>query len=79
MSRAVNFTKPTVHYFAVPSVEVGRLWMAALMKATIGRDDSVQVVTTYQQKTISLEKEILRRPDLATLCDCCSRPSLLTY
>ncbi|KAB8446252.1 hypothetical protein FH972_025234 [Carpinus fangiana] len=61
MSRAVNFTKPTVHYFAVPSVEEGRLWMAALMKATIDRDDTVDVVTTYQQKTISLAKARARK------------------
>jgi len=56
LARAVNFTKPTVHYFAVPNVAIGRLWMAALVKATIDRDDSAPVVTTYQQKTISLEK-----------------------
>ncbi|OAA54068.1 polarized growth protein [Niveomyces insectorum RCEF 264] len=56
LSRAVNFTKPTVHYFAVPNVKQGRLWMAALMKATIDRDDTVPITTTYQQKTISLLK-----------------------
>ena len=56
LSRAVNFTKPTVHYFAVPNVKQGRLWMAALMKATIDRDDTQPVTTTYQQKTISLAK-----------------------
>ncbi|CAK7213286.1 hypothetical protein SCUCBS95973_001750 [Sporothrix curviconia] len=56
LSRAVNFTKPMVHYFAVPNVKQGRLWMAALMKATIDRDDAVAVTTTYQQKTISLAK-----------------------
>ncbi|KAL2148756.1 hypothetical protein VTH82DRAFT_1903 [Thermothelomyces myriococcoides] len=56
LSRAVNFTKPTVHYFAVPNVKQGRLWMAALMKATIDRDDTKPVVSTYQQKTISLTK-----------------------
>jgi hypothetical protein len=56
LARAVNFTKPTVHYFAVPNIAIGRLWMAALVKATIDRDDSQAVVTTYQQKTISLEK-----------------------
>jgi hypothetical protein len=56
LSRAVNFTKPTVHYFAVPNIAQGRLWMAALMKATIDRDDSKAVTTTYQQKTISLAK-----------------------
>lgn len=56
LSRAVNFTKPTVHYFAVPNIKQGRLWMAALMKATIDRDDSQGITTTYQQKTISLAK-----------------------
>ena len=56
LSRAVNFTKPTIHYFAVDNVKQGRLWMAALMKATIERDESKGVSTTYQQKTISLAK-----------------------
>jgi hypothetical protein len=56
LSRAVNFTKPTVHYFAVPNLKQGRLWMAALMKATIDRDDTQPITTTYQQKTISLAK-----------------------
>ncbi|KAF6819541.1 SAM domain-containing protein [Colletotrichum sojae] len=56
LSRAVNFTKPTVHYFAVPNLKQGRLWMAALMKATIDRDDTQAITTTYQQKTISLAK-----------------------
>ncbi|KAK4449163.1 protein BOI2 [Podospora aff. communis PSN243] len=56
LSRAVNFTKPTVHYFAVPNIKQGRLWMAALMKATIDRDDTQVITTTYQQKTISLAK-----------------------
>ena len=61
MSRAVNFTKPTVHYFAVPSKEVGKQWMAALVKATISRDDNIEVITTYQQKTISLDKAQARK------------------
>ncbi len=56
LSRAVTFTKPTVHYFAVPNIKQGRLWMAALMKATIDRDDTKPITTTYQQKTISLAK-----------------------
>ena len=56
LSRAVNFTKPTVHYFAVDNLKQGRLWMAALMKATIDRDESRPVTSTYQQKTISLAK-----------------------
>ena len=56
LSRAVAFTKPAVHYFAVDNITQGRLWMAALMKATIDRDESKPVTTTYQQKTISLAK-----------------------
>ncbi len=56
LSRAVNFTKPTIHYFAVDNVRQGRLWMAALMKATIDRDDTKPIKTTYQQETISLAK-----------------------
>ncbi|KAM0335866.1 hypothetical protein ACHAQA_000916 [Verticillium albo-atrum] len=56
LTRAVNFTKPTVHYFAVPNLQQGRLWMAALVKATIDRDDTQPITTTYQQKTISLAK-----------------------
>ena len=56
LSRAVNFTKPTIHYFAVDNVTQGRLWMAALMKATIDRDETRPITTTYQQKTISLAK-----------------------
>ncbi|KAH8599099.1 hypothetical protein B0O99DRAFT_683086 [Bisporella sp. PMI_857] len=61
LSRAVTFTKPTVHYFAVPNIKTGRLWMAALMKATIDRDDSKPITTTYQQKTISLAKARMMR------------------
>jgi hypothetical protein len=56
LSRAINFTKPTVHYFAVPNIKEGRLWMAALMRATIDRDDTQPITTTYKQKTISLSK-----------------------
>lgn len=56
LSRAVNFTKPTVHYFAVDNIIQGRLWMAALMKATIDRDESKPVTTTFHEKTISLVK-----------------------
>lgn len=54
--RGVTFTKPTVHYFAVNSRQEGRLWMAALMKAVIDREQDGVVTTTYNQKTISLAK-----------------------
>ncbi|KAI0601490.1 hypothetical protein F4775DRAFT_605638 [Biscogniauxia sp. FL1348] len=56
LSKAVNFTKPMVHYFAVPNLQQGRAWMAALMKATIDRDENQPMTSTYQQKTISLAK-----------------------
>jgi hypothetical protein len=55
-SRTVQFTRPTIHYFQVDSVKEGRLWMAALMKATIDRDLSRPVETTNKQKTISLKQ-----------------------
>ncbi|PCH08142.1 Sterile alpha motif, type 2 [Penicillium occitanis (nom. inval.)] len=55
-SRTVQFTRPTIHYFQVDSVQEGRLWMAALMKATIDRDLSRPVETTNKQKTISLKQ-----------------------
>ncbi len=61
LSRAVNFTKPTVHYFAVDNITQGRLWMAALMKATIDRDETKPIKTTYQQRTISLAKARAQR------------------
>lgn len=56
MSRTVQFTKPTIHYFQVDSIKEGRLWMAALMKATIDRDLSMPVESTNKQKTISLKQ-----------------------
>lgn len=61
LSKAVNFTKPTVHYFAVNSRQEGRLWMAALMKATIDYDSAGKVTTSYNQKTISLAKARARK------------------
>lgn len=61
LSKGVNFTKPSIHYFAVSNRAEGRLWMAALMKSTIDRDEAKQVITTYQQKTITLEQARARR------------------
>ena len=61
LSKAVQFTKPTIHYFAVDNIKQGRLWMAALMKATIDRDETSPVTSTYQQKTISLAKARARK------------------
>lgn len=55
ISRAVQFTKPAVHFFQVDNIHTGRLWMAALMKATIDRDFAAPVESTNKQKTISLK------------------------
>lgn len=61
LSRAVQFTKPTIHYFQVNSVHDGRKWMAALMKATIEYDPTFGLETTNKQKTISLAKARARK------------------
>ncbi|KMU80181.1 hypothetical protein CISG_08289 [Coccidioides immitis RMSCC 3703] len=64
LSRAVQFTKPAVHYFQVDNIQQGRLWMAALMKATIERDLNLPVKTTNKQKTVSLRqaRQMNQRP-----------------
>ena len=64
LSRAVHFTKPTIHYFAVENIVQGRLWMAALMKAVIDRDETKPISTSYAHKTISLSKarQLKHRP-----------------
>ncbi|KAF2798961.1 hypothetical protein K505DRAFT_85274 [Melanomma pulvis-pyrius CBS 109.77] len=69
LQKGVQFTKPLVHYFAVDNLQLGRLWMAALMKATIDRDDTLSVSTTYQQKTITLEKAQAMRQRPPALMD----------
>ncbi|KAF2174893.1 hypothetical protein K469DRAFT_612794 [Zopfia rhizophila CBS 207.26] len=69
LQKGVQFTKPLVHYFAVDNIQQGRLWMAALMKATIDRDDSLPTTTTYQQKTITLEKARAMRQRPPALMD----------
>ncbi|KAJ5774317.1 Sterile alpha motif type 2 [Penicillium paradoxum] len=66
-TRAVQFTKPATHFFQVDNVKQGRLWMAALMKATIERDLGQPVESTNKQKTISLKQARLmnqRPPEL---------------
>ncbi|KAF2006504.1 hypothetical protein P154DRAFT_422241 [Amniculicola lignicola CBS 123094] len=69
LQKGVQFTKPIVHYFAVDNIQLGRLWMAALMKATIDRDDALSITTTYQQKTISLDKARAMRQRPPALMD----------
>ena len=61
LSKAVQFTKPTVHYFQVDSVDVGRKWMAEILKATIDHRPEQGFETTNKQKTISLAKARARK------------------
>ena len=56
LSKAVQFTRPAVHYFAVDNYQEGREWFLALKKASIDRDETQPVTSTYSQKTISLAK-----------------------
>jgi hypothetical protein len=60
MSRAVQFTKPTIHYFQVDSTQIGRKWMGEIMKATI-MHDLTTFETTNKQQTISLAKAKARK------------------
>ena len=60
MSRAVQFTKPTIHYFQVDTAAEGRKWMGEIMKATIDHD-LTGFETTNKQKTISLAKARARK------------------
>ena len=65
LPRAVQFTKPTVHYFQVDTIQEGRRWMAAMMKATIDFDPAASgLETTNQQPTISLAKARARKERL---------------
>lgn len=54
-SRALNFTPPKTHFFCADSKEQMRQWIAALTKATIGRDWSTPVISSCTTKTISLK------------------------
>jgi len=60
LPRAVQFTKPTVHYFQVDSLAEGRKWMGEMMKATI-EHTAMEFQTTNKQKTISLAKARSRK------------------
>lgn len=64
LSKAVQFTRPAVHYFAVDNYKEGREWFLALKKASIDRDETKPVSSTYSQKTISLGKaqQMKQRP-----------------
>ena len=60
LSRAVQFTRPTVHYFQCDTTAEGRKWMGEIMKATIQHDLS-SFESTNKQKTISLAKARARK------------------
>lgn len=55
-AKGVTFTQPRLHYFATDTRHEGKKWMAAMMKATIDRDETKPVITSYNAKTISLSK-----------------------
>ncbi|KAF3205848.1 hypothetical protein TWF106_001003 [Orbilia oligospora] len=55
-AKGVMFTPPKLHYFATDSKQIGREWMAAFMKATIDRDETAPVISTFSANTISLAK-----------------------
>ena len=64
-SRAVNFTPPRTHFFCAETKDQMRLWITAFMKATIGRDWTTPVITTFKAETISLKaaaQELKSRP-----------------
>ena len=54
--KGVTFTAPKVHYFAVDSRDEMRNWMAAIMKATIDRDESVPALSSCATPTVSLSR-----------------------
>jgi len=66
-AKGVTFTPPRLHYFATDMRDDGKKWMAAMMKATIDRDETKPVITSYSAKTISLglaRAQRARPPDL---------------
>ncbi|KDB26740.1 hypothetical protein H109_01471 [Trichophyton interdigitale MR816] len=75
ISRAVQFTKPAIHFFQVDNIQQGRLWMAAIMKATIERDLNLPVKTTNKQKTITLKQaRLIAQSSPTPPLDSTSRP-----
>jgi len=53
---------PRTHYFSFDDATALRGWMKAIMKATIGRDFSQPVISSYSNVTISLEEAQRMRP-----------------
>ena len=59
--KIVHDTQRT-HYFSFEDATAMRGWMKAIMKATIGRDFSQPVISSYSNGTISLEEAQRMRP-----------------
>lgn len=59
--KIVHDTQRT-HYFSLEDATAMRGWMKAIMKATIGRDFSQPVISSYSNATISLEEAQRMRP-----------------
>lgn len=59
--KIVHDTQRT-HYFSLEDATAMRGWMKAIMKATIGRDFSQPVISSYSNVTISLEEAQRMRP-----------------
>lgn len=59
--KIVHDTQRT-HYFSFEDATAMRGWMKAIMKATIGRDFSQPVISSYSNMTISLEEAQRMRP-----------------
>ncbi|KAG4305174.1 hypothetical protein PORY_001344 [Pneumocystis oryctolagi] len=54
-AKGITFTSPKVHYFSVDSLEDMKGWVRAFIKITIGRDESVPVLSSCKVPTISLK------------------------
>lgn len=51
-----NFTQQKTYYFSVETVEEIKMWMNAMLKATIDIDTSVPIISSCDIPTISLEE-----------------------
>ncbi|KAG5520170.1 hypothetical protein PMAC_001247 [Pneumocystis sp. 'macacae'] len=54
-AKGITFTSPKVHYFSTDTLEDMKGWVRAFIKITIGRDDSVPVLSSCKVPTISLK------------------------
>ncbi|KTW32209.1 uncharacterized protein T551_00891 [Pneumocystis jirovecii RU7] len=54
-AKGITFTSPKVHYFSADTLEDMKGWVRAFIKITIGRDESVPVLSSCKVPTISLK------------------------